>query len=205
MSATLRRAATGAPLLACTVAAVALAGCVAGPSLPRSSGAADASEGRPADLSLYFETIDRLAPGDATRQAAEFAAVQAAVQQSPTAANRLRYALALGAAGHVVSNPVEARRIIAELLAGPHDLRPTEILLATAYQREFDARVELYAELARQREDAEKKLATVDAEGDRRLATANAEVQKLRKALAEAERKLEAIAEVERMLAPERQ
>lgn len=204
MSLPLRRAAHGAPLAA-ALCALALAGCVGVPSLPRSSGPAEPSEARPADLAPYFETIERLAPGDATRQATEFASVQSAVQQSPTAANRLRYSLALGAAGHAVSNPVEARRMIAELLAGPHDLRPIEILLATAFQREFDARVELYAELARQREDAEKKLAAVDAESDRRLAAANGEVQKLRKALAEAERKLEAIAEVERMLAPEGQ
>ena len=79
------------------------------------------------------------------------------------------------------------------------------MLLAQAYLREFDARVALYAELARQREDGERKLKAQDAEADRRYNALNGETQKLRKALAEAERKLEAIAEVERLLTPEGQ
>jgi len=66
--------------------------------------------------------------------------------------------LALGAAGHAASNPVEARRLILELLAGQPDLAPEEVALASAFLREFDARVTLYADIARQREDFEQQL-----------------------------------------------
>jgi predicted ribosome quality control (RQC) complex YloA/Tae2 family protein len=155
-----------------------------------------------AELSSYFEMLDRLAPGDPARQASEFTAIRLASEQNPTASNRLHYAIALGSAGHVDSNPVEARHLISELLAGPSDLRPQEILLANAYLREFDARVALYADLAREREEADRKLQSADAENDRRYNAINAETQRLRKALAEAERKLEAVAEMERTLTP---
>jgi plasmid stability protein len=146
-----------------------------------------------------------MAPGDSLRQSSELAGTLASAQQNPTSANRLRYAIALGAAGHSLSNPVEARRLITELLAGQNDLSPQEVSLANALLREYDARVALYADLARQREESEQKLKSLDAEGDRRYGALNAETQRLKKALAEAERKLEAVAEMERALTPEGQ
>ena len=112
----------------------------------------------------------------------------------------MRYALALGAAGHANSNPVEAKRLISELLASPNTLDPTETTFANAYLREFDARVALYAELARQREESEQKLKSLDATADRRADALAAENKQLKRALAEAERKLEAVAEMERSL-----
>ena len=154
------------------------------------------------ELGSYLDIFDRLAPGDAGRQTAELAALQAIAQQNPTATNRLKYALAIGAAGRSDSNPIEAKRLIAELLAEQHDLQPREISLANAFLREFDGRVALYADIARQREESERRLRAVDAEGDRRVAALNAETQKLKKALAEAERKLEAVAEMEKALTP---
>ena len=167
------------------------AGTVPGPS---------AAAPKPTAIVAYLETLDHLAPGDPARQSAELTGAFTAAQELPTASNRLRYALALGAAGHPASNPVEAKRLITELLAGQHDLRSAEVSLANAYLREFDARVALYADLSRQREEAERKLQAVDAEGDKRVANLNAETQRLKKALADAERKLEAVAEMERSL-----
>jgi hypothetical protein len=157
---------------------------------------------RNADLAQYFELLDQLAPGDPARQAAAYDAALAAVQAEPTASRRLEHALALGAPGHDRSNPVEARRLIAELLAGANDLQPPEVALANAFLREYDARVALYAELSRQREEAERRLQALDTDGDRRVNALNAENQRLRKQLAEAERKLEAVAEMEQALAP---
>ncbi len=98
-----------------------------------------------------------MAPGDVVRQSTELASTLALAQQNPTSSNRLRYALALGAAGHWQSNPVEAKRLITELLAGENDLTPLEISLANVFQREYDARVALYADLARQREESERQ------------------------------------------------
>jgi hypothetical protein len=160
---------------------------------------------KPADIAEYFDVLDRMAPGDPVRQSTELAATLSHAQQDPTSSNRLKYAIALGAAGHAQSNPVEARRLINELLAGQNDLTPREVTLANAFQREYDARVALYAELARQREETERQLKSIDSEGDRRYNVLNAETQRLKKALAEAERKLEAVAEMERSLTPEGQ
>ena len=180
-----------------------LAGCTGmGPAeAPRPSQPHDSTP-KQVELGTYLDIFDRLAPGDAGRQTAELAALQAIAQQNPTATNRLKYALAIGAAGRSDSNPIEAKRLISELLAEQHDLQPREVSLANAFLREFDGRVTLYADIARQREESERRLRAVDAEGDRRVAALNAETQKLKKALADAERKLEAVAEMEKALTP---
>ena len=167
--------------------------------------AAAAEAPKPTTIASYLELLDRMAPGDSMRQSSVLAAVQASAQQSPTSANRLRYAIALGAAGHSLSNPIEAQRLITELLAGQNDLSPQEISLARALLREYDARVALYADLARQREESDHRLKALDADSDRRYNALSAETQRLKKALAEAERKLEAVAEMERSLAPDSQ
>jgi hypothetical protein len=192
-------------VLLCTVALTACAGLqTTHTKLPGPTGT-DKAIPKTAELSSYFEMLDKLGPGQPERQAAELEAIRLAAQQSPTSSNRLHYAIALGAAGHPESNPIEARHLISELLAGPNDLRPQEVLLANAYLLEFDARVALYADLARQREESEHKLQGETAENERRYAALNTETQRLRKALADAERKLEAVAEMERNLTPQGQ
>jgi hypothetical protein len=152
------------------------------------------------NLAPYVETLAKMAPGDPARQQAELAATLATAQQQHSAANNLRYALALGTAGHAGSNPVEAKRLIAELLATPNSLDPAETTVAGAFLREFDARVVLYAELARQREESEQQLRSHDTSADKRAEALAVENRALRRALAEAERKLEAVAEMERAL-----
>ena len=141
-----------------------------------------------------------MAPGDTDRQLAEIAAARAAAQQTRRSSDMLRYALAIGSAGHPSSNPVEAKRLITDLLAGPNDLVQAEIDFASALLREFDARVALYAELARVREDVERRLVSSDTDADARAASLAVENKALRRALAEAERKLEAVADMERSL-----
>ena len=169
---------------------------------PQPSKVASAGPASPAavDLTPYLATLTQLAPGDPERQAAALASAEQEAQDDPTAAHRLRYALALGAAGHPGSNPVQARQLIAEVLAAGNDLEPPEVELAQAFLREFDARVDLYAENARQREDYEQRMKATTADDNRRMAALNAENQRLRKSLADAERKLSAVAEMERSL-----
>ena len=183
--------------------ALLLAGCTAmrPAEAPRPAQPRDTTP-KTVELSTYFDIFDRLAPGDVGRQTAELAALQAIAQQNPTPTNRLKYALAVGAAGRSDSNPIEAKRLISELLAEQHDLQPKEVSLANAFLREFDGRVALYADIARQREESDRRLRAVDADGDRRVAALNAETQRLKKALADAERKLEAVAEMEKALTP---
>jgi plasmid stability protein len=191
-----------------TAAAIALTACAGLQSASRQGApgqAVAAPTPKPAGAASYLEMLDLMAPGDAVRQSTELASTLTQAQQNPTASNRLRHAIALGAAGHSSSNPVEARRLITELLAGQHDLTPQEVSLANAFLREFDARVALYADLARQREESERQMQAMGADEDRRYGALNAETQRLKKALAEAERKLEAVAEMERTLTPENQ
>jgi hypothetical protein len=192
-----------------TIASVAMLALTACAGLqPASSGSTpgqppQVASPKPAAITSYFDVLDLMAPGDTVRQSDALAATLSQAQQNPTSANRLRYALALGAAGHASSNPVEARQLITELLAGAKDLTLPEVSLANAFLREYDARVALYADLARQREDSERQLQSIAMDADRRYSALTAETQRLKKALAEAERKLEAVAEMERALTPE--
>ena len=199
---TIRRAAAVAGLLPALLVLTACAELEprhAGPSQPPQAASAPA----PTSLAPYLEAVANMAPGDPARQQAEIQSALTAAQQSPGAANTLRYALVLGCAGHKDSNPVEAKRLLADLLAGPNELAPEERELANAYLREFDARVALYAELARQREDSEQKLRLNDSSTAKRADALTAENARLKKQLAEAERKLEAVAEMERSLQEE--
>jgi hypothetical protein len=185
------------------IAAHLLAGCASLQSAqqpPPQPAAVAAVTPAPENLAPYLETLAKMAPGDPTRQQAELATALASAQQSPTSANTLRYALALGCAGRPDSNPVEAKRLLAELLASPNDLEPAELELAKAYLREFDARVALYAEIARQREESEQKLKSSDSSAVRRADALAAENARLKKQLSEAERKLEAVEQMERSL-----
>jgi hypothetical protein len=151
-------------------------------------------------LAGYLDTLSRMAPGNPALQQAELETTRAAAQQSRGSADTLRYALALGSAGHPGSNPLEAKRLITELLASPNTLTPAEVDFAAAWLREFDARVALYAELARQREESVQALNSLDTTADRRADALAAENKQLKRKLAEAERKLEAVAEMERSM-----
>lgn len=155
---------------------------------------------QPTGLGPYLEVFSAMGPGDPARQQAAIDATLAASQQAPTSANQLRYALAVGSAGSPSSNPVEARRLLVELLAGSNDLAPGERTLAESFLREFDARVTLYAELARQREEAKGRIDALEAGLNQRIDVLSADNARLKRALAEAERKLEAVAEMERQL-----
>jgi hypothetical protein len=178
------------------------AGCAGTPASTESAPAAEpvpAHVGSP-DLSPYLRTLEAMAPGDAARQQAMLDETRAAMEADPTSANRLRYGLAVGSAGPPGSNPVESRRLLEDLLSGPSQLSVEERLLAAGFLREFEARVTLYAELARQREEQQARLAAAGAGAEQRAAALAAENARLRKALAEADRKLQAVAEMERQL-----
>jgi hypothetical protein len=153
-----------------------------------------------AGLAPYLDVLSGMAPGDPVRQAATLESARSASEASPTASARLRYALALGSAGPGGSNPVEASRLLAEVLAGPNDLTSEETALARGFAREFDARVKLYADLARQREESDARAAALAYGAEQREEALAAENARLKRALAEAERKLRGVAEMERQL-----
>jgi hypothetical protein len=194
-------AALAAPPLG-LLAALLLGACTAfdGGQATKAATPASAPTPPPSPLAPYLATLNAMAPGDPARQQTELASALAATQQTPSASATLRYALALGSAGSTESNPVQAKRLLGDLLAGPNDL-PAEVReFAAAYLREFDARVALYADLARQREESEQKLKSNDSSAAKRADALAAENARLKKQLAEAERKLDAVADMERAL-----
>jgi hypothetical protein len=181
-------------LLAC-----ALCGCASlAPSAPSPVPTPPPAAPVAASLAPYLELIEEIAAADAAREAALLGDLQAQSTQAPGGRAALRYALALGSAGHKGSDPVEARRLLQGLLAAPGDLEPAERQLAASMLREFDARVTLYAQLARQREEAEGRLAAANEAHAKALQSSSAETARLRRELAQAERKLQAITEMER-------
>jgi hypothetical protein len=172
------------------------------PQPPVGSPAATAPSAAPQapDLTQYLDTLAAMSPGDPVRQQAALNEARADASQDPASRSRLRYALALGSAGHASSDPIEAKGLITELLSSEHGLQPLEVELASALLREFDAREALYAELGRQREESERQLHGANSAAEQRAEALAAENAKLRRALAAAERKLEAVAEMERSL-----
>jgi hypothetical protein len=151
------------------------------------------------DLAPYLAALDSVSARDPAVGNAALAALRAEREASPSTAATLRYALALGAAARTDSDPVEARRLLDEVLAGPgpdDDARR----LAAALRNEFDARIALVAELARERQLAERRRSE-DANGlERRIEALAAENQRLRRELTQAQAKLNAIEDIERTL-----
>jgi hypothetical protein len=154
-------------------------------------------------ISPLLEMMASLPQGDPARQAEMFQSAKDAADLTPTTSNRLKYALALATPGYSGSDPVAARRQLAELLARPETLLPVERLLALVELKEVEQRLILQAENKRMRDDASHednetrdKLQAIN----RRLAAESDENVKLRKALDEARAKLEAITHIERSI-----
>jgi len=180
--------------------AVLLAGCAATRSAAPPASQAAPPVPRVTDLAPYFVTLNQIAAAEPARQAMMMEELRAGLLSNPGARSALRHALAVGAAGREGSDPVEARQLLAGLLASPGDLEPAELQMAAALQREFDARVTLYAQLARQREQLDARLAAANETNARALQAASAETSRLRRELQQAETKLQAITEMERDL-----
>lgn len=151
------------------------------------------------NLAPYLTALGELTAAEPARQTALLGEWQAQQAQAGNRA-RLRYALALGAAGREGSDPAEARRLLEALIAAPGDLAPAELELARAMQREFDARVALGAQLAQQRDELDQRLAAANESHAKSAQAAAAENARLKRELAQAETKLRAITEMEREL-----
>jgi len=154
-------------------------------------------------ISPLLEMMASLPQGDPARQAEMFQSAKDAAELTPTTSNKLKYALALATPGYSGSDPVAARRQLAELLARPETLLPVERLLALVELKEVEQRLILQAENKRMRDDASRddndsrdKLQAIN----RRLTAESDENVKLRKALDEARAKLEAITHIERSI-----
>jgi hypothetical protein len=179
-----------------------LTACQAGPA--RAPEASEPSATSTAEsgvrVSEHLEALDGMTPGDTLRQQATLLGARSAWQQAQTPANVLRYALVLGTPGHDDSNPLEASRLLAGLLAAPEGLSTDELRLATAFQREFTARVQQYADLARTRIDADTRMRATEAEAQARVNAMSADLARLRRERDTIQQKLDAIADIEKSL-----
>jgi hypothetical protein len=176
-----------------------MSGCAAvQPVCPPSPTTPPPAPARP-DLAPYLAALDSVSARDPAIANAALAALRAEREAAPSAVATMRYALALGAAARTDSDPVEARRLLDEVLAGSgpdEDARR----LAAALRDEFDARIALVAELARERQLAERRRSEDTTGLERRIEALAVENQRLRRELTQAQSKLNAIEDIERAL-----
>jgi hypothetical protein len=135
-----------------------------------------------------------------TRSLGIYENAAAAADSAPTTTNRLRLALALATPGHAGSDPLQAQRQLADLLAAGDTLLPEERILATIHLQEVEERLILDAAAQQQRQRSAAEAAQLSADSTQRLEAAQAENQRLRDELAEAQEKLEAITSIERSI-----
>jgi hypothetical protein len=188
-------------LLAC---GLGLGGCGSMGSAQKAAGAAqiDRPSGDLTPVAPLLEMMSALPLGDPARQAEIFQSAKDGASLTPTTTNKLKYALALATPGHSGSDPVAAQRQLAELLARPETLLPTERLLASVELQQVEQQLVLQAENKRLRDDAphdadaRDKLLTAN----RRLSAETDENARLRKALDEARAKLEAVTHLEKSI-----
>jgi hypothetical protein len=196
------RSPSRARFLQALLAATLLSACQTDAERPSARPAAATPAAREAGLPVagYLQALDDMTAGDLTRQQATLLAARSAWQQAATPANTLRYALVLGTPGHDDSNPLEASRLLAGLLTAPERLSPDEVKLASAFQREFTARVSQYADLARARTDTEARLRAAEAESQSRINALSADLARVRRERDTVQEKLDAIADIEKTL-----
>lgn len=151
-------------------------------------------------VATTLQAISELPQVDPGRQAEMFEAARIAAEQTPTTANRLKFALVLATPGHVGADPVAAQRQLSELLATPETLLPIEQYLASTELRQVDRQLVLDAENRRLRDEAPREARDKLAAVNRRLAAETDENVKLHKELDEARAKLDAISHIERSI-----
>jgi hypothetical protein len=151
-------------------------------------------------LALYLRTLHDLLEGDAVLKADVFRNVAAAADAAPTTTNRLNLALALATPGHPSNNPLEAQRLLSELLAKDNALLPDERVLALIELKDVEQRLILDAEAARLQKAAQAAATQRNDQTAQRLQTALDENRQLRQQLGEARAKLDAITNIERSI-----
>lgn len=151
-------------------------------------------------LALYLRTLRDLLEGDAVLKADVFRDVAAAADAAPTTTNRLNLAVALATPGHPSSNPLEAQRVLSELLAKDNALLPDERVLALVELKDVEQRLILDAEAARLQKAAQVAATQRNDQNAQRLQTALDENRQLRQQLDEARAKLDAITNIERSI-----
>ena len=178
-----------------------LIGCSSTACLAKSSASASsqatASPAGTADAHLSM--MSELSGTDPAHQSDVMYEVEKSYTQAPTTVNTLRYAIALAVPGHPASNPLQAKKLLEQLLATPERMTAAERSVAQTMLNISDQWLKMQA-------DNRRLAATVDdkvhaqANSDRRLQTQAEEIARLHKALDTAQQKLDAIKDIERSI-----
>jgi len=187
-------------LAGCTTAGAIFSGSEPAPASAPELGAAATSNLQTRSLGIYLETMQALIDGDTMLQAEVFRNASEAAALAPTTTNRLRLALALATPGHPATNPLEAQRQLAELLAAADALLPEERILATIHLQEVEERLILDTAAQQQQQRSAAEFSQLSADSAERLQATQEENRRLRDELAEAQEKLEAITSIERSI-----
>jgi hypothetical protein len=149
---------------------------------------------------FYLDELYRFSTGDPATQAEIFADAESGFRLAPRLQTNLRFGLILATPGHAESDPEQAQTILRELLKQESLLTPAEVSLATIYLESAEEQIVLNTEAKRLRTSSSRTARSEAASGEQRLATVEAENQRLREELDDAEAKLEAISSIERSI-----
>lgn len=147
--------------------------------------------------------LQRLVQGSPAEQAEVLSAARTAYEQAHQGPAALSYALVLAAPGHPGRDPVQAQKLLREVLARPELLSPVERGYAVVELQRVESELRLYSENLRLVEEAQRERSRPNngsstATLTRRLQTEQEENARLRKALDDARAKLDAVADIER-------
>ena len=152
------------------------------------------------EAEYYLDELYRLSTGDPATQAEIFADAESGFRLAPRLQTNLVFGLVLATAGHAESDPEQAQTILRELLEQESLLSPAEVSLATVYLKSAEKQIVLNTEARRLRASSSRAARSDAASREQRLATVEAENQRLREELDDAEAKLEAISSIERSI-----
>ena len=193
------------PWLCCLAAGLlsACAGLGEGRDKPQPVAAPSSEMVQAAQFATFVGGLQQLVQGSPAEQAEVLASARAGYDQAHQGPAALRYALVLATPNHAGRDPVQAQKLLREVLARPELLTPVERGYAVLELQRMETELRLTAENLRlveesQRERARPSNGTSTAALTRRLQTEQEENARLRKALDEAKAKLDAVADIER-------
>ncbi|MES1195320.1 MAG: hypothetical protein ABUL58_00040 [Steroidobacter sp.] len=179
---------------------VMLISCSATVCVARSSSSAASQPATPVGTAdTHLNLMSELSGTDPAHQSDVMYEVEKSYTQAPTTVNTLRYAIALAVPGHPASNPLQAKKLLEQLLATPERMSAAERSVAQTMLNISEQWLKMQA-------DNRRLAATVDdkvhaqANSDRRLQTQAEEIARLHKALDAAQQKLDAIKDIERSI-----
>jgi len=150
------------------------------------------------DAEEYLKELYELASGDPHKQADIFEDAAAAAKLTPGPSSNLRFGMILATPGHSGTDPARAENVLRDVLAQGELLTSTEMSLATIYLYSATRLNTISAEARNLTESTTRAARDEELATSQRIASIEAENQRLRRELADAEQKLEAITSIER-------